>query len=643
MKVQRLFENSRQALRAERDRQQQEERERRRFTQLAVTAAISFGALAVIATGALGYALYQKTLADEAVIETKASAFWNGLQLWNDPLRERDVATLWKLTQEDDDVRVAFVRRLANSRDLIAQFGFKPQPIARAIGLRWPDEAREIAEESVAHLASGQFDPKIAQPFELVSYTRALAALEQLLDRATLEAGTRRIASAINDLAGAPEFTDQQLWALAEMVGVFAVRFKTDSIEPASERLREIIGSAEPSGSAGWALSRAIEVMAPTLEAEERSRALQYLVPLLGQNTDSWAAKAAPRALTALLPKLDPSQLDTALSGVPPAIAKASRGDSSYLLTLVQVAEKLARMGDQTAIAAFRRALTRQFTRPNDRLQLAALARATVPLLAQFADGRETLTSVIAEFVLVPDDFGVGLDTQEIFTRRLRAQRELRQALVSLDDQSKGRPSQDVLQTLHREWTTEPPPSARVDPYRRAAQVRLMALLAPSLAPDSVSIALKDLLTMLPRTGDYLAREAISRALVGLAPKLSDAEREEALTAAKDALAKTGSTEEATAWAEAIAALLPDDPRAATAEIVEALKYPTATETPTVQLLEALATPWGEEHETIAGKMLSDQTVLDWLEKRLPEGHSLAEPPNAPADLQFESTDPGQG
>jgi hypothetical protein len=167
-------------------------------------------------------------------------------------------------------------------------------------------------------------------------------------------------------------------------------------------------------------------------------------------------------------------------------------------------------------------------------------------------------------------------------------------------------------------------------------------MLAPSATPDLAARAAEDLLAMLPGTQDYLSREAIARALAALAPKLSGAERGEVLSAAKTALAKTGSSEEATAWAHAIAALLPADPRIATAEIVEALKYPTATETPTAVLLAALATPWPKEYETIASRTRPDPTVLNWLEAHLPEDHRLTKPPAPPA-LQSATAGPGRG
>ena len=336
----------------------------------------------------------QRQLAEQAVIETKAVSFWNRLQLWNDPLNREQVTTLWDLTDEDKTVRAAFVRQLAHNPSLLAQFGFKPQPIARAVGFRWPDEAREIARQSIAHFASDQFDLGSLQPFQLASYARGLAALSPLLDDATREAGTRKIASAINSLAGtpAPQLTDQQLWLLPEVVGVFTQSFGPGAIKRARNKLHDIIRSAEPSASAGWrgpAISHAIEVMAPDLDAEERSRAVQYLVPLLGQNMDAWTAKAIPRALATLLPELDFRQSDTALSGVPPAIAKAAlvgrtSGDSSYLLTLTLVAEKLASTGEQKAVAALGQSLSKQFDFPQEvSVQRAALARAAVPLLGR--------------------------------------------------------------------------------------------------------------------------------------------------------------------------------------------------------------------------------------------------------------------
>jgi hypothetical protein len=351
--------------------------------------------------------------------------------------------------------------------------------------------------------------------------------------------------------------------------------------------------------------------------------------------------------LTTLLPQLDFSQSAFVLSGLPPALAKAaieqSSGDSSYLLILMQVAEKLATLDDPAAVATFGEALTTQFKLPNTPSQQAVLARAAVPLLAQFSDS-DTLVSSVTNILLVPTNTGAGAATREVHDRSSKALQDLRQALFSAGDQRKERPSQDLLQALRREWAAESLGTARANPYRRAAQMRLVAILAVS-ASGSTEHVTEDLLKMLPHVGDYLTREAIARALAAIAPKLPEAQREAALKATKNALAITGSTEEATAWAHAIAGLLPGDAYAATADIVEALKYPTATEAPSNVLLEALADRWEQESnmKQMPGKTLPNPALVDWLERHLPEGYSVTQPPPRPPGLQSTAAAPGSG
>ena len=126
--------------------------------------------------------------------------------------------------------------------------------------------------------------------------------------------------------------------------------------------------------------------------------------------------------------------------------------------------------------------------------------------------------------------------------------------------------------------------------------------------------------------------------------KLPEAQREKVLAAAKTALGKTGSTEEATAWAIAIAALLPHGPRTArpaTAEIVGALKYPSAAGVPSKILLAALTTTWPGEYKEIRARKYFDAVVLKWLEARLPKGYGLSDPPAPPPGLQDHPCRPG--
>ena len=288
----RIAEEERQRAKATRLRLKNDLQQQAWRTQLAIAAAVVGLILTALATGGLLYAFNQKERADEALIEANAGAFWNGLQLWRDPLTPQEVATLWDLAEQDEEIRVAFVRQLADDPALLSRFGYKPQPIARAVGLRWPEDARQIAKQSMAYVASGQFHP--TDPFELVSYTRALAALTRLLDaevedsvKQNIEGAKQNIQIAINGIAGQEQLSDQQLWTLPDMVEVGATIQPPIAIQPANDRLRAIIRSAEPTADAGWrgqAIGRAIGVMAKFLNPSERLQAIRYLVPMLGQN-----------------------------------------------------------------------------------------------------------------------------------------------------------------------------------------------------------------------------------------------------------------------------------------------------------------------------------------------------------------------
>ncbi len=625
------------ALRARLEEQTKLAQERRRHMRHARAAAVLGGVLTVLATGGFLYALEQKVRADQAVIETNASSLWSRLQQLNrDPLRRDDVATLWDLTLQDEQVRVAFVRQLADEQRLLRQFGSKPQAIARAIGLRWPADALQIAKRSMTDVASDQFAPTNTDPSELVFYTRALAALGPWLDHDIAERARQNVQSAINHLAEQKELGDPQLWALPETVEVFGAHLEPPiAIEPARDRLREVIRSAQPPADASWrdhAVARGIQVMAPILNDQERRHAVHYVVPLLGQTPDLWSAKAIPRALVALLPSLEPGDLNDLPAAIASLAVANVNSDSSYMLALMQVTEELGSMdGGNPLIAAFSQALTKQLEDPSiDSVQRAALARATVPLLERQSESLPVLIRAVAA-VTLPHQ---GSPQQ--------AEDALRQALPGSDGPPQR--AQAALDLLHADWIAQPPSNASPNPYQRAAEARLLALLAPSLTPGLAVGAAEDLLISLPDTTDYLTREAIARALAALAPKLPDSERERTLAATKLALAKTGSTEEAAAWARAIAALLPAEPRAATAEIVEALKYPTAAGLPSDVLLAALANVWPPgDYKEIAGRTLPDPIVLDWLEAHLPAGHSPTDPPQRPARLQSPAASPGSG
>jgi hypothetical protein len=398
----------------------------------------------------------------------------------------------------------------------------------------------------------------------------------------------------IEQLTSENEPSDAQIWVLAETVQVLGSRPDAPkAIEPARARLREIIGIAATDARSSWrgrTISRAITTMAPYLEGQDRLQAIGYLAPLLGQKWDPFEAQAVPRALTVLLPGVEPGQLPEIFGEVAQAIAKAAVADvseASYLLALMEVAETLGAMDDPAGVAAFGEALTARLMQPNDLFQRAALARAAIPVLARSIGISPTLVRLVANAILVPEYGHLDPRARSLFRQHAAAAAEpaLRQALSAPDGAKNGERAEAALDLLRADWSTGPlPPDLakgssppRTNPYRLAAQVRLLGMLAPSLTDTLSAQASTDLLALLPQTRDALTREAIARALQALAQALPEAERKASLAAAKAALATTGNIEEAMAWARTLAALVPDDAGAATVELIEALKYPTAT------------------------------------------------------------------
>ena len=239
---------------------------------------------------------------------------------------------------------VAFVRQLANDHRLLRRFGSNPQPIARAVGLRWPDEAREIVKQSLAHVASDQFDPNTADARELITYTRALAALKQWLDPALAEAATRKVAGAINGLAAKEGLSERELSALAETVGVFgsAHRPESDRDGPGStaprdhDRAKGRLQSARTSDRPrhrGHG-SRPQPLGAPPSRPLPGSPARPgYRFPV-GQGNPARSDRA-PAHARSRQSMIDPGEAPELLSALPRAIAKAAvaKSDQRKLLS----------------------------------------------------------------------------------------------------------------------------------------------------------------------------------------------------------------------------------------------------------------------------------------------------------------------
>ena len=346
--------------------------------------------------------------------------------------------------------------------------------------------------------------------------------------------------------------------------------------------------------------------------------------------------------MTALLPNLRPGEAPDILKGVPQAIATVAgsntTSDSSYLLALIKIAETLGnRKAGDPLVATFTKSLAGQLGLPNEPLQSAALVRAAVPLLETQGERMSTLVSAIAATILVPEGRSGPLDP----TRRSVAYAEnaLQHALRESYGAAPKNP-EAALELLHADWSAEPAPNARPNPYRRAAQARLLAVLAPSLTPEAATLATADL-SRDAAEAHYLAREAIARALAELARKLPDAERRGGAGSRQDRrLPGPAPPRKRPPGRPQSRRCFRPEPHAATTEIVEALKYPTATEAPSEILLAALAKPSAGGVHGYHGQEAARPSCAGLAPETPAEGPQFTDPPHTTRGLQSAAAGP---
>ena len=425
-------------------------------------------------------------------------------------------------------MRVEFVRQLmAESRAACSGSARSRNPSFVRSDCRWPDEAREIVKQRARLRRERPVRPqhrRSVRPRDLYPGAGRAAAIARPGRGRCRRRKSSQAGSTVLPLQ--EELTDRELWAMVEMVGVFGERLDPAAIEPAQDRLRREIsasvhdGSLQPAYSGDRSRHR-------DHEPESHQRGAPASGPLPGSS-----ARAGYRFMVgqsdparhdgAACQRSIPSQASEAVRAIPPAIAMAavakSDQDSAYLLALIQVVETLARTGDPAAVAAFGQALAAQLALPNQPRQRAALARAAVPLLeSRNADSASALCLHGRSRDPPP---GASARRPRPARRVASADAEgaLRQALAARDDAQTERAVRRGAAAPAQPRLEREAARRMLNRTRTAAPHRCVSwqLLAPSLtekeADDSPPRICCDLL---PRTKDYLTREAIARALRG--------------------------------------------------------------------------------------------------------------------------------
>jgi hypothetical protein len=102
---------------------------------------IRFLVIAVVVV--IGWAWRTQQEAERAKLTAQTAAMWGIFSSWAPVMTSTQVENLWKLATNTEEYRSAFVDQLENISDITA-IGFRPQPVLRAVGLRWPEQRRQV-------------------------------------------------------------------------------------------------------------------------------------------------------------------------------------------------------------------------------------------------------------------------------------------------------------------------------------------------------------------------------------------------------------------------------------------------------------------------------------------------------------------
>jgi hypothetical protein len=530
-----------------------------------------------IAERAVSVARQQQNVAEqqERLSETSrnvaAISLWSGLQSWQPVPNSDYVGILWELAKADDDnLRIAFLRHIKPG-GIGRQMGFRPQPIIRAIGLIWPEEARKIVSEKVATAVKRSeldHDPRTAPGLAC-----AIAALRDQLPGDTLE----RAKASFEAYLTRAGTRAREVWSKARILACLGPELPRKT---RADLLKEIVQTVEKEAPGSEGFERMGVVAAAAMAAWERkadegplspddlkasSEAVAAAINSLKQ-ADPFMAISISRSLVSLIAALPGDEQPGILSDLLGTVNDLPEGnvDPDVLLILAQAFELVAEQHSSDEGAKELAPLTDQaeqlLTGADTKI---GIARLITPLAKGRTGMLEELLRV-AGVVAAPDDAADELlhALAEVGGKRPTAgadPRELQAGGLRIGLQGR-------LLALLVSGGKEGLGDGRVDPVRTLSDVT-----------DDVGRTGRGGEPLLAEPQQHFAREGLARAFAALAPSLDKGRRMAALKVAKRELASTGSAEEAAAWATAISNLLADrEDGAAVEEIVDVLKYPTA-------------------------------------------------------------------
>jgi len=530
-----------------------EHRERFRYLLLSMRHNVFFQSLPaltiVLFVALMGGGLYIQQIQENRRLERivtagqlQASGLWDKLSGWTPTPGPDYVDVLWEIRAASPEVRKEFVAQSRLNPNIQA-IGLRPQPIVRAVGLLWPEQARQTISDSVTLALE---DPKNAAGWQTSSLACASAVLNERLNKACMD---RAVAHAKKDILQGDWTTTQDLWSNGRILACMGPWFDSETQNTAIKHIfsSEKIQDSTPNDWEVGAAALAVNSGAWLVQTQQRALTLDELGvinkivgavidALAKKPSDEWASTRA-RYLASLIAVLPLEDQRAALKRIIAVVATLPAKDDAtteLLLVLAQVSELVAEHHrKQGAADMLRPLISEAWNRvKSSPLEDPAVSRLILPLVEVAGANGEVRAGIHG--LIDPPNPGNA-------------------ALVGL---------------WGRHLAVWPVPKGVDRGHEIADKVETAVNLLEAVDKQVTA-----------STDRWLAGEGLARGIAALAKPadLNANAREHALDAAKVALAQTASPEESAAWANAIGSLISTfDKPEQVSTIVEVMKYPNA-------------------------------------------------------------------
>jgi energy-coupling factor transporter ATP-binding protein EcfA2 len=306
-------------------RQEEQTRARRQLRYLT-----AFGAFLVLVAVTL---LWLNTRTNDALAranDASAASLWNRFDFASaDRLQDDELNALWEVRSSDEAVRSAFFDQLSRLHDRVVRLGKRPQPVLRALFLRWAQDKSDVVRDAVLREVSSAPDPA-----SLIALAPAVQATAPSMTPVQAQQLFRQYLQTIRDAKT----------SLTPVPLSGAMQALAASMAPADEgsALTAVLDAldTQPIVDYFFVLGAAAHATADRLPADQANRALATVQAAISATGDANYITALTPAAQALARHISPDQIGVRLPQIVDAFEAAQ--SQMELSALTAIAQELS-------------------------------------------------------------------------------------------------------------------------------------------------------------------------------------------------------------------------------------------------------------------------------------------------------------